>query len=309
MSTETQSVKTYPGRDAVLSKGWMAAHKWLILRRVSQFVILGLFLVGPLLGTWIVKGNLTSSLTLGVLPLSDPFVLLQSALSGHVLASTALTGAAIVLIFYAIVGGRAYCSFVCPMNVVTDAALWVAKRLNLPKGWQPSRDTRFWVLGAVLVSAPLTGVMAWELLNPVTMLHRGLVYGGSFVWTVALAIFIFDLVLSRRGWCGHLCPMGAFYGLVGRASVARVSAVKRRDCNDCMDCFAVCPEPHVITPALRGADNGVGPVILSGDCTNCGRCIDVCAKDVFRFDVRFRNAAPEGEGRDDTAISSDRHAA
>jgi ferredoxin-type protein NapH len=58
-----------------------------------------------------------------------------------------------------------------------------------------------------------------------------------------------------------------------------------------MDCFEVCPEPQVIRPALKGEAKGVGPVILSADCTNCGRCIDVCSKDVFTFGMRFNNSA------------------
>jgi len=51
----------------------------------------------------------------------------------------------------------------------------------------------------------------------------------------------------------------------------------------------------VITPALkgalRGAAKGIGPVILDRNCTNCGRCIDVCSKDVFEFGTRFGNRA------------------
>jgi len=308
------SAKTYPGFDAVKAHGWLAAHKWLLVRRAVQLSILALFLASPLLvpftGEWILKGSLTSSLILGAVPLSDPFILLQSLLAGHLAAGTALIGAAIVLVFYALVGGRAYCSFVCPMNIVTDASLWLVRRFDLSKGWQPGRETRLWILASVMVTALITGVMAWELLNPVTILHRGLVYGVGYVWTVALAIFLYDLVVSRRGWCGHLCPMGAFYGLLGKVSLVRVSAAKRQACNDCMDCYAICPEPHVITPALRGADGGVGPVILSGDCTNCGRCIDVCSKDVFAFDVRFNNASTDDKFNDkDKMISTDRHAA
>jgi ferredoxin-type protein NapH len=303
------STSTFIGQDAVATKGWLAAHKWLIVRRITQTAILGLFLAGPLMGVWIVKGSLTSSLTLGVLPLSDPFVVLQSLLAGHVAAATALLGAAIVLGFYTLVGGRSYCSFVCPVNVITDASGWLARRLDLPKGWQPSRNARLWFLGSVLITAFATGVMAWELLNPVTMLHRGLVYGMGWLWTVALAVFLFDLTVSRRGWCGHLCPMGAFYGLVGHIGVVRISAIKRQDCNDCMDCFAVCPEPHVITPALRGASTKTGPVILSGDCTNCGRCIDVCSKNVFTFDLRFNNHAPEDGARNVKSLTSARRAA
>jgi len=40
---------------------------------------------------------------------------------------------------------------------------------------------------------------------------------------------------------------------------------------------------------LKGEDKGVGPVILAANCTNCGRCIDVCSKDVFAFAMRFSN--------------------
>lgn len=47
-----------------------------------------------------------------------------------------------------------------------------------------------------------------------------------------------------------------------------------------------CPEPQVLKPALKGA-HGHGPVILARDCTNCGRCMDVCALDVFAFGPRF----------------------
>ena len=264
-------------------------HKWLILRRISQMTILALFLIGPLFGVWIVKGSLTSSLTLDVLPLTDPYILLQTVATGHIPELTALIGAAIVLGFYGLVGGRVYCSFVCPMNVVTDASRWLAKRLDLPKGWQPQRTLRLWLMAATLAVAAISGTLAWELLNPVTILHRALVYGFGLAWVAVLGVFLFDLVLSRRGWCGHLCPMGAFYGLVGKFSILRLTANKRSQCNDCMDCFEVCPEPHVISPALKGVGS---PLISSGDCTNCGRCIDVCSKDVFSFSTRFNTTPP-----------------
>jgi ferredoxin-type protein NapH len=43
----------------------------------------------------------------------------------------------------------------------------------------------------------------------------------------------------------------------------------------------------VIAPALRGERTGAGPVIVAGDCTLCGACIDVCPERVFRFATRF----------------------
>ena len=54
--------------------------------------------------------------------------------------------------------------------------------------------------------------------------------------------------------------------------------------------FEVCPEPRVIRPALKGAEKGISPVIFSEHCTNCGRCIDVCSKDVFVFGSRVQQS-------------------
>lgn len=278
------------GAEAVAAKGWLGAHKWLLLRRASQLGILALFLAGPLAGVWIVKGNLTFSYTLDVLPLTDPYILLQTLLTRHLPEAKAFIGAAIVLVFYLLVGGRAFCSWVCPVNMVTDAAAWLRERLGIKGGAHVSRETRYWILAMTLVLAVVTGTLAWELVNPVSMFHRGLIFGLGAAWAVILAIFLFDAFVMKDGWCGHLCPVGAFYSLIGKVSLLRAAAVQRAACNDCMDCFAVCPEPQVIRPALKGLD-GAGPVILAANCTNCGRCIDVCSKGVFAFGSRFGNKA------------------
>lgn len=283
MSAKTQSTV---GSEAIELKGWLAAHKYLLLRRTTQLLFLALFLIGPWFGIWWVKGNLAASMTLDILPLADPLMLLQSALAGHWPEQTALVGALIVAVTYALIGGRVYCSWVCPINIVTDASHWLHDRLGLPKGWQPKANTRYFMLTAILIASAMIGTLAFELVNPITMLHRGLVFGLGFAWTFVIGIFLFDVLLARRGWCSHLCPVGAFYGLLGSKALLRVSATDRAACDDCMDCFAVCPEMHVITPALRGRSEDT-PIILSRDCTNCGRCIDVCSVSVFQFTHRF----------------------
>ncbi len=277
------------GAAALASKGWLRTYKWLLLRRLAQLIVLLLFLLGPLAGIWIVKGNMASSFTLDVLPLTDPYVLLQSLLTGHAPAMIAIIGAVIVLAFYLLAGGRVYCSWVCPLNIVTDTAAWLRERLNIRNNSNISRTVRYWLLATTLVLAVASGTVAWELVNPVSMVFRGLLFGMGAAWLVVLGIFLFDLLISRRGWCGHLCPVGAFYSLLGVLSPLRVTASAREQCNDCMDCFAVCPEPQVIRPVLKGAEQDIGPVIFAANCTNCGRCIDICSKDVFRFTTRFSN--------------------
>ncbi len=275
-----------PAEPAASDRSLWQRQRWLILRRISQVAILLLFLSGPWFGLWIAKGNLSSSLTLGVLPLTDPLLLVQTLVTGHVPEATAFIGAALVTGFYLLVGGRVFCGWVCPVNIVTDAAAWTRRRLGIKTGRVPDAATRLWLLAGVLAVAAVTGRLAWEWVNPVSLLHRSLIFGlGGGLWMI-VAVFLYDVLVASRGWCGHLCPMGAFYGLLGRSALVRISAHQRKACDDCMDCFAVCPEPQVIRPALKQAGQ-TSPLILSADCTTCGRCIDVCDKQVFKMTHRF----------------------
>jgi ferredoxin-type protein NapH len=292
------STKRNPGEEARKLHGTLTASRWLIARRVSQLAFFLLFASGPWLGIWIAKGNLSSSMTLGVLPLTDPLVLLQGLAARHVPEMLAVIGAAIVLAAYALINGRVYCSWVCPINPVTDLAAWARRRLDIQKGWNLKPKTRFFVLGAVLAAAALTGTIAYELINPITTLYRGLLFGVSWGLVGVLLIFLFDLFVARNGWCGHVCPVGAFYGLVNTAGLLRVSASGRARCDDCMDCYAVCPEMHVISPALKGEAGKVSPIIADRDCTACGRCIDVCPERVFRFTHRFDNSVEDTSDQD-----------
>jgi ferredoxin-type protein NapH len=235
---------------------------------------------------WIIQGSFSASTTLGFIPLTDPFAILQSFVAGHAVAVKALIGTMLVIVFYGLIGGRVYCSWACPVNLVTDASAWMNRRLDLKKSLSMSRYTRYWLLGMILVMAALTGTIIWEWLNPVTIFQRGLLFGMGMGWFLIAAILVLDIFVVRRGWCGHLCPVGAFYSLLGFKSLLRVTAARREQCTDCMDCFAVCPEPQVIRPALKSeADSS--PIIFSNNCINCGRCIDTCPHDVFQFSKRF----------------------
>ena len=272
--------------ESAIPRAFWPRQKWLLLRRLAQALVLLAFLSGPWFGVWVLKGNLSASLLFDTVPLTDPFQFVQQLAARHWPYTTAITGAVILLAFYLLVGGRVFCSWVCPVNVVTDAAAWSRRRLGIKTGRAPDSNTRYWLLGGVLIAAAVSGALVWEWVNPVTYVQRSLIFGlTGGVW-LALGIFLYDLLVAGRGWCGHLCPMGAFYGLLGHTALLRVSAAKRSACNDCMDCFTVCPEPQVIRPALKQVGQQ-SPIILSGECTACGRCIDVCDLEVFKMTHRF----------------------
>ena len=258
--------------------------KWLVLRRVVQVSTVASFAVATHLGaTQLLRGTLSSSLILDTVPLSDPFAVLQMLAAGHAVASSALIGAALVLGFYALIGGRAFCSWVCPVNLLTDLAAAINTRHKLRSVVRLPRTTRWAVLALTIALSALLGVAAFEWISPIGVLQRMVIYGLGAGWTVVGGLFLFDLLVMERGFCGHLCPLGAFYAVVGARPALRIR-FDEAACTDCMACHKICPERHVLKPILPTGPRA--PWINAGACTNCGRCIDVCEDRALRFGVR-----------------------
>jgi ferredoxin-type protein NapH len=275
--------------------GKLRVWRYLLLRRTVQLGVLLLF-VGTVRLDWTVagrpllSGNLSSSEVLGAVPLADPFAVLQILFTGAVPSAEVLIGASIILVLYAALGGRTWCAWVCPMNMVTDLAAWLRRRLGIGDLFHLSRSTRYLVLGLALLLSLLTGVAAFEWISPIGMLHRELIFGLGLGWTAVLGVFLFDLFILRHGWCGHLCPLGGFYALIGRLARVRIR-FDAPSCTHCGECARLCPEPQVLN--LREA--ATAGMIASGECTNCGRCITVCPEDCLHFDLRGRIAAGAGK--------------
>lgn len=270
----------------------LAARLWswryFVLRRISQFGILLLFFGTAHWGWQVAKdvplltGNLSASEFAGLFPMADPFAALQIFATGHLLQREVVIGAVIVLAFYALLGGRVYCAWVCPVNLVTDLAGWLRNRFGIPAPTYLSRNTRYFVLAASLVLSALMGVAAFEWVSPIGMAHREIIFGLGLGFQALLAIFLFDLLILKHGWCGHLCPLGAFWSLVGRRTAQLRVRFDKDSCTHCGDCAQVCPEPQVLN--LKRLEE-VG-YVYSGECSNCGRCTPVCPEGSLHFDWR-----------------------
>ncbi|WP_295146703.1 quinol dehydrogenase ferredoxin subunit NapH [uncultured Campylobacter sp.] len=257
--------------------------KYLILRRISQILILALFAVSNFYGVKILQGNLSSSLLFGVVPLSDPFAVLQLFLASFSIASTALAGAGIVLIFYAFIAPRAFCSWVCPVNIITETARWFRVKLGFDKDGKIvnfSKNTRYYALGFVLILSLVTSAPAFEGVSYIGIIQRGVIYGGVLWLFVALGVFAIDAFLGDRIVCSKICPLGAFYAITSKFSLIRVEH-NADNCTHCMKCKLICPENQVL--GIIGKQNGF---VASSECTSCGRCIDVCGDDALKFNIR-----------------------
>lgn len=273
----------------------MKKYKYLVSRRITQIAVLFLFFTGNAFGWSMLRGNLSSARIIDAVPLSDPFAVLQSFSAGASIAVDALAGALIISLFYAVIGGRVFCSWVCPVNMVTDLAGWLRKTFGLDsslKYWDIRRGVRYWVIALSITLSVILGVAAFEWISPIGAMHRGIIYGVGFGWMFVLVVFLFDLVAVKNGFCGHVCPLGGFYSLIGWFGILRIGYDMDK-CTSCWKCFEICPERQVLD--IVGRKSGA---VLSGECINCGRCIEVCDDNALNFSCiysdKFKVSKKEG---------------
>ena len=257
----------------------------MILRRIVQLSLLLLFLGGNIFGWQILKGNYSSGLLFDAIHLSDPYAVLQILATGFMAGTDILVGAVTVLLLYGLVFGRMFCSWICPVNILTDTAIFGSKRLKLNNSLKINRNTRYGILILGIILSIFLSTPAFELISPVAMLHRAVIFGTGGAWALIVALFLFDFGMSRYGWCGHLCPIGAFYSLTGRFSLLKVKHHKD-SCTNCGLCFQVCHEVQVLS--LINKESGF---IKSGECSSCLRCVEVCEDKALQLSVRipFKN--------------------
>ncbi|MCD8213046.1 MAG: quinol dehydrogenase ferredoxin subunit NapH [Campylobacter sp.] len=256
--------------------------KFLILRRITQFAILALFAVGNYYGIKILNGNLSSSIIFDTIPISDPFAVLQIFISGFSLSANAVIGALIIFIFYALIAPRAFCSWVCPINILTDIAFKLRNKFGF-KGERMliiSKNLRYFMLVFSLVLSFMIAQPAFETISYIGIVQRGIIFGSASAIGVGVGIIAFDMFVAKRGICGHICPLGAFWALSSKFSLIRVKH-NNENCTKCMKCKLVCPEVQVL--GLIGKQSGF---VTSSECISCGRCIDVCKDDALKFSIR-----------------------
>lgn len=293
-------------------------YRFLILRRVTQLGILVLFFVGNLswieisgrhkvvyqgdtsvfvsndknLGsggskqknelTHLFQGNLSSSKIFWIIPMSDPLATMQLFLAGGALALDVYLGVLIVLVLYGAIFGRAFCSFVCPMNLITDFAAILRRKLKLSQSLTPffiSKNIKYGVLILTLLLSFLLAVPSFEMVSPIAMLQRGVVFGMGVGFFGVLAVFLFDLFWLKNGFCGYICPLGATYALIGKYSFWRVT-YDLQSCSKCMKCIQICPEKEVLHNIGRKS-----ATIDSMACTKCGRCIEECQDNALSYGI------------------------
>lgn len=246
----------------------MTLMKWTIARRFVQLAVIAL-ITSPRWGGSIFSGNLSAGELLGV-RLADPLAFLQATLASRLFVPSFLGAALLVTAVYFAAGGRTFCGWVCPVYLATEMSDKLRRCFGSGCKVLPLSGTR-WALGGVLLISLATSLPVFEILSPIGVVTRAMMFKSWLPMLALLAVMVVEVFAARRVWCRSLCPVGGFYSLLGRFSPVRIG-FNRQACTGCGECSRNCPVEEVLEPALRG---NAGQ-ILSGDCTRCGVCIDVC---------------------------------
>ncbi len=218
----------------------------------------------------------------GPLRVSDPLAVLSGILTSRSF-SVALLLSLLIPLAGIVWGGRLYCSWICPMGLLGEAVRGFRRRLdrlgihffNLPVSRLPKYVLL--VLGALaclLFAVPFFyGFYPPRILSDAT---RDAWYGSFMTGELLFVglLMLCELLLCERLWCKCLCPGGALLAWLGTMRRLRVQHDPQA-CTACGACDLACP--YDLDPSRRA---------LSGECDNCGRCIEVCGDSALAFNVK-----------------------
>ncbi len=269
--------------EAIYAEHGSGGTKWRNRRWITLILVNLLFVVSYFFDVQLLEGALTASRFVGF-HMADLNSALQVVLAYKHIVLNLVIGTVTVFILWLLLGGRTFCSWVCPYHLLSEWAeklhLWLAKK-KIVNDHSFNRKVRsvFYVLFALL--ALLSGYTVFETISPTGILSRALIYGPGVALVWVGLLLLFEVFYSRRAWCRYVCPIGVTYGVVGAISPLRVQ-YNVKNCHHEGDCRKICLVPHALSMTVKGRATDYS-VDVGSDCTRCGMCVDVCPTDSLNF--------------------------
>lgn len=200
-----------------------------------------------------------------------------------------------ILLLFGAVLGRVVCGFLCPFGWIQQLLNKIPlRKLRIPRGVDAKlRFVKYGVLVLFVLALPAFAVDAFGLgapwfckwICPAGTLEGGvplvlsneslrMSLGFTFWWKMSLlALTIIASMCVYRPFCKYVCPLGAFYALCNRWSLARMELDEDK-CVSCGACVRTCP---MQVDVLKN--------INSAECIRCGQCAQQCPAGAI--DLRF----------------------
>jgi polyferredoxin len=188
----------------------------------------------------------------------------------------------LIMSLLSIVFRRAYCGYICPLGALQELFERVGK-LVLPRKIRDARVppkvdralrwVKYLVLAAFVALAAILGGH-WMIPGDPFIVLMNLGRGGDLGAVVAslpyaLAFLVAILVFAfffGRGFCKYICPAGAWYALLSKASPNKVVR-DEKSCVGCGLCSKACPM-NIDVARIKKVD--------SAECIGCHECVNAC---------------------------------
>ncbi len=186
--------------------------------------------------------------------------------------SIALT---IALLTMAIIGGRFFCGWLCPIGAVQDFTAWAGRKLRVKqqKGLRIKGADLLVLKYPLLLLFLVSSILGYEAviseLSPWRTFLGTLSLKVTFMdmklgFTILLIIFLASVFISRF-FCRYLCPLGAAQALFSSFSLSSIK--HHKGCSKCNKCLDKCP----MGLSFSEEDNTISP-----ECIRCLKCVDDC---------------------------------
>jgi len=251
-----------------------------LVSRILRWVTLGSFLAFVLSATSLhalgyIAPSIHALCPYGGLESMLSIVAVGTFLKRIVIGTFILFGTTVLL---ALVMRRSFCGQICAFGGLQEFFGKIGNKLFKKRPAVPQkldkvlRYLKFVVLGVTVAMAWITGELWITPYDPFNALGHladfNALITSYLVGFIVLVITLLGSIVYDRFFCKYLCPAGALYGLIGKASPYSVR-VNEDACIKCGKCNRSCP----MNVDVMNAKNGR---VTSLECINCNECVNAC---------------------------------
>ncbi len=172
-----------------------------------------------------------------------------------------------VSLLLAVIFGRIYCGYVCPMNTLMIPAEWLSKKLKIqtdktPKWLQSGKMTWVAMFGSIAIMLFARRVLKQNI--PILIIWLFI----SVAMTLRYKPSVFHNLL---------CPFEPLQRIFGRFAIFSERVIPAA-CIGCYKCEKVCPSESILVEA-----SDKKAYINTSMCLQCTNCVQVCPTDAICY--------------------------